>query len=405
MQLKNLKTKFFIFLTLGMSILVPLNFKTYASDNSLSVISNKNYDYKNNYSYILGPGDILNIEIVDVSEYSGIFSITPEGNLNLPYVREVSVEGKTIGELKNILKEKYSKFIFNPEIFITVAVYRPIRIFITGEIKKPGFYYLAGRQIVVNKKNKIFDFREQNLTQLEEDFEYGPQNFLSLNPGELKGTAISKNEKLNEEDPGFILPTVYDALRRAGGVTPFSKLEDVSIIRKLPTSQGGSIKANLNFLNLITNGDEEQNIRLYDGDIIKVARSNVELRDQILKASRTNLSPDFIQVYVTGRIKDPGPKVLPQGATLSQAIASGGGQKLLSGKVEFIRFRRDGSTDKRKIAYSKIIDADAGKENNPVLMAGDIVRVEQTLLSASAELANEFIPPSVGVISIINLLN
>ena len=147
------------------------------------------------------------------------------------------------------------------------------------------------------------------------------------------------------------------------------------------------------------------NARLYDGDIIEVSRSDVELRDQILKASRTNLSPDFIQVYVTGRIKEPGPKVLPQGATLSQAIAAGGGQKLLSGKVEFIRFRRDGSTDKRKISYSNIINSSAGKKNNPVLMAGDIVRVKQTIFSATAELANEFITPTVGIISIYNLID
>ena len=38
-------------------------------------------------------------------------------------------------------------------------------------------------------------------------------------------------------------------------------------------------------------------------------------------------------------------------------------------------------------------------------MAGDIVRVKQTFLSASAELANEFITPTVGIISIYNLLD
>ena len=108
------------------------------------------------------------------------------------------------------------------------------------------------------------------------------------------------------------------------------------------------MRTQLNFLELITDGNETQNIRLFDGDTVVVARSPVELREQIIKAGQTNLSPDFVQVFVTGRVRDPGSKVLPQGASLDKAIASAGGQKLICGQVEFIRFNRDGTTDQRK---------------------------------------------------------
>ena len=74
------------------------------------------------------------------------------------------------------------------------------------------------------------------------------------------------------------------------------------------------MRAQLNFLELITEGNETQNIRLFDGDTINVARSPVELRDQTIKAGQTNLSPDFLKVYVTDA-REPGIKVLPQGAT------------------------------------------------------------------------------------------
>ena len=59
------------------------------------------------------------------------------------------------------------------------------------------------------------------------------------------------------------------------------------------------------FLALITEGNESQNIRLFDGDTVFVARSPTELREQIIQAGQTNLSPDFIQVYVTGRVREP----------------------------------------------------------------------------------------------------
>ena len=161
------------------------------------------------------------------------------------------------------------------------------------------------------------------------------------------------------------------------------------------------MRTSLDFLTLITEGNESQNIRLFDGDTVVVARSSVELREQIIKAGQTNLSPDFIQVFVTGRVRDPGSKVLPQGASLDQAIASAGGQKLLRGQVEFIRFNRDGSTDKRKFFIGG--SNPAGSYKNPILMAGDVVRVNNSPLSATVTVLNEITGPFVGAYSAYNL--
>ena len=118
-----------------------------------------------------------------------------------------------------------------------------------------------------------------------------------------------------------------------------------------------------------------------------VRKSNDALRDQLLAASRTNLSPDFIEVFVSGRVKEPGPQQLPQGASLNQAIASAGGLKLLEGRVEFLRFTQEGATDRRISDYNP--KATSGDYRNPVLMPGDVVRVNESLVSASLELLNE----------------
>ena len=150
-----------------------------------------------------------------------------------------------------------------------------------------------------------------------------------------------------------ISPTLFDALQAARGVTPFSQLDTVQITRRRPLSQGGGkVQAKVNFLRLISEGDEDVNIRLYDGDTIFVRKSQDVLRDQLLAASRTNLTPDFIEVFVSGRVNEPGPQHLPQGASLNQAIASAGGPKLLRGKVEFLRFTQDGETDRRIFAHT-----------------------------------------------------
>ena len=183
-------------------------------------------------------------------------------------------------------------------------------------------------------------------------------------------------------------PTLFDALQAAQGVTPFSKLNEVQVTRRRALSQGGGKKrANINFLRMISDGDEEVNIRLYDGDSIFVQKSKNVLREQLIAASRTNLSPDFVEVFVTGQVNEPGAQQLPQGASLNQAIASAGGTKLMRGRVEFLRFTQGGNTDRRIFVYNP--RANTGDFRNPVLMAGDVVRVNESIVSSSLKLLNE----------------
>ena len=100
-------------------------------------------------------------------------------------------------------------------------------------------------------------------------------------------------------------------------------------------------------------------------------------------------------------MNEPGPQQLPQGASLNQAIASAGGPKLLRGKVEFLRFTQDGETDRRIFAHTP--RAKAGHYRNPVLMPGDVVRINESLVNASLELLNEITAPAIGIYSVYSI--
>ncbi|QNJ04956.1 polysaccharide biosynthesis/export family protein [Synechococcus sp. MEDNS5] len=352
-------------------------------------------------AYILGPGDAVVVELLDVPEYSGVFSIGPDGTLYLPRLRSLYVEGLTVEELRYFLTQQFSAYVRDPQVFVSPAAYRPIRVYIGGEVQRPGYYYLSGQQGVVGLE-KTLATTSPGATNLATG-QVGVAGRaatagITNNPANQVGPQI-QGVKINR---GLRLPTVFDALRTAGGVTPFSKLSEVSVTRKRPLSiGGGKMRTQLNFLELITDGNETQNIRLFDGDTVVVARSPVELREQIIKAGQTNLSPDFVQVFVTGRVRSPGSKVLPQGASLDQALAAAGGQKLLRGRVEFVRFNRDGSTDKRKFFLGGANPA--GSYKNPILMAGDVVRVNESPLSATVTVLNELTGPAVGIYSVYSL--
>ncbi|CRY91215.1 polysaccharide biosynthesis/export family protein [Synechococcus sp. WH 8103] len=344
-------------------------------------------------AYILGPGDGLDIELLDLPALSGRFTIGPDGTIYLPRLRALYVEGLTVEELRLFLTDQFRPYVRDPEVYIRPVRYRPIRVYVGGEVKRPGYYSLSGDQ----ELQRLSESAEQTtLGGISSPARRGGLNQL---PG---GATAATSGAAGLSTFGLQFPTVFDAIRAAQGITPFTDLSKVQVTRRQAASAGGGrIRTNLDFLSLITTGDESQNIRLFDGDVVSVAKSPEVLREQLLKAGQTNLTPQFMQVYVSGRVRNPGAVTLPQGSSLVQAIDLAGGTKLLHGKVEFIRFTREGEIDRRIFGFKS--DAPADDYRNPVLMTGDVVRLRESIASAGIEVLNEITAPAVGLYSVYSI--
>lgn len=143
----------------------------------------------------------------------------------------------------------------DPEVYIRPVKYGPIRIYVGGEVRRPGYYTLSRPQSV-----------NLDLTTSIE------QESTSISGGTSSTT---------------LFPTVFDALKTAQGVTPFSDLRQVEVVRKTALSAGSErIRTSRNIWSLISEEDESQNIRLFDGDVIKVAKSSAPIKEQLLKAGQ-----------------------------------------------------------------------------------------------------------------------
>ena len=283
-------------------------------------------------AYILGPGDTVMVELLDVPEYSGNFTIGPDGTIYLPRLRSIAAEGLTIEELRFFLTKEFSAYVHEPQVFVSPSVYRPIRVYIGGEVQRPGYYYLSDKQTVVENKQLNSTTLSSSIDPVTGLLRSGKNNIGS-------SALVRPASRVQRSVPTSACPLFLMHCVLPAESPPSPNWMKCPSPRKLPNSSGGrKMRAKLNFLELITDGNETQNIRLFDGDTVVVSRSPIELREQIIKAGQTNLSPAYVEVYVSGRVRDPGSKVLPQGATLDQALASAGGQKLLRGQVEFIRF-------------------------------------------------------------------
>jgi len=355
-------------------------------------------------TYLLGPGDSLQIELENIPELSGVFTIGPDGTLYLPRLRALFVEGLSVEELRIFLTQQFRTFVRQPEIYLRPIGYRPVRIYVGGEVRRPGYYTLSGSQQLGGVSSSADGaIRESGGEQMNTRPGLGSgQGFEPAGSSRPGGPGVGSGGSGSLTTYGAFFPTVFDAIRAAQGITPYSNLSAVQVTRRQPLSNGGGkLRTSLNFLSLITEGDESQNIRLFDGDVVSVAKSPEVLREQLLKAGQTNLSPQFLQVYVSGRVKSPGATTIPQGSSLNQALISAGGQQLLHGKVEFVRFTREGELDRRIFNYNP--NAAADTTANPILISGDIIRVQESALSAGISVLNELTGPFVGVYSVFSL--
>ena len=304
--------------------------KALADQNYRNITLEKSSD-KNKFLsediYILGPGDVLTLEINQLNNdiKPQVLTILNDGNVIAPFVGSVNISGFTIMQAENYIEKLLNKELISPSISLTLTEVRPLRVGIYGEINRPGIYVLS---------NNV---------------------------------------------------TLLDAIQKAGGVTPHSNLRNISLRRRLPGRENQYKVAKLDLLSALIDGQLSQNVLLFDGDSINLSKANnINSDSQII--SNTNAASEKVLVTVIGGVVKPGKLELKNGSTLNEAILFAGGPsnfKANRSNIQLIRINQNGtiSSTRHKFSYTK----SRNKSNNPILKEGDIVRVPESLLAKTGE--------------------
>ncbi len=336
--------------------------------------------------YIVDTGDILLIKFKDIEIFSREYSVDINGEIFLPEIGFFSVKDQTTQEIESQLLEKYKEVIINPIISVSIAGYRPLNIYIGGEVNRPGLYKLE------YKEND--EVRNRSI----------PTQSNNLNSFKMEQNNISYFEKEKSRITSNSVPKLFDALRKVDGLTNKADLSNIQIVRKNSnTFGGGTIKANINLLKLLKNGDQSQNIRLFDGDYVFIPPSENVLYDQIIDINKTNLNPREIQVFVTGNIPNPGSIILRQNSSLIEAIMAAGGKLNLNGNVQFVRLKINGNSEKRIFRFDD--SAIKGSYKNPILINGDLIVLNKNLLGKVTSVIGEVGSPIINAYGVYNLFS
>ena len=217
--------------------------------------------------YVIGPADVLTIQLFDQPDLSGKFTVEADGSFSFPLIGRITAGGLTLRGFETALKRQLADGYFrNPQVSVAVEQYRSQRVFVMGEVRQPGPVSLTGGMTLIEALSRAGSTLptasgEVAIVRAPPGYSGGP-----LNPGqeggseifrasirELESGSLSQNIQLRDSDTIFVPraetayvfghvknpgaygiqknTTVLQALALAGGVTENGAMNRVQIIR------------------------------------------------------------------------------------------------------------------------------------------------------------------------------
>jgi polysaccharide biosynthesis/export protein len=99
--------------------------------------------------YVIGFGDVLNVNIWKEPTLSGTAKVRPDGYITLPLINEVQVVGLTTAQVRKLLEEKYREFTANPFVTVRVEGIASSEVFLVGQVNRPGPFPLNGNDTLL----------------------------------------------------------------------------------------------------------------------------------------------------------------------------------------------------------------------------------------------------------------
>lgn len=163
---------------------------------------------RTNTAYIIGPGDLLAINVLHEPEVSQKVPVRMDGRITLPLIGEIQASGMVPDALQATIAQKLHDYIKDAEVTVVVEETKSQEFSVMGEVEHPGSFPL-------------------------------------------------------------IRPTrVLDGLAQAGAFRDFAKVTKIRVLRRTP--QGTTVTLPFNYKEVSKGKNDSQNIQLQPGDTIVV---------------------------------------------------------------------------------------------------------------------------------------
>ncbi|MCX7970999.1 MAG: polysaccharide export protein [Negativicutes bacterium] len=196
--------------------------------------------------YVVAPGDVLAISVAGLNSaggYSNVMTanygdisdktlamgsgsngimVRPDGKIEFPLIGEVTVSGLTVVQANALITEKLKVYIRQPRVTVNVVQYHTTRVYVLGQVVKPGLYELSGTHTLLDAigvaggytpnaaKREVFVLNRNRLNEQPKKY-----NLLAL----LEKGDMSQNCELQDNDVVYLSDN--GRLSLASDILPF----------------------------------------------------------------------------------------------------------------------------------------------------------------------------------------
>ena len=101
-------------------------------------------------NYVLGPEDVINIDVFNVPELSKNVRVANDGMISLPLIGRVQAAGLTAEELRKELADKWGEnYLQDPQVTVFINEFKAKPVSVIGAVEKPGLYSLTGQRSLI----------------------------------------------------------------------------------------------------------------------------------------------------------------------------------------------------------------------------------------------------------------
>jgi len=100
-------------------------------------------------NYIIGAQDVLDVSVWKEQDVSRVVPVRPDGKISLPLLNDVQAAGLTPSQLAAQITVALKKYVTSPQVTVIVTTINSQRIYIIGEVARPGaFPMLPGMNVL-----------------------------------------------------------------------------------------------------------------------------------------------------------------------------------------------------------------------------------------------------------------
>ncbi|MFV0617046.1 polysaccharide biosynthesis/export family protein [Megasphaera sp. WILCCON 0056] len=158
--------------------------------------------------YYMRPGDELNIVVTQQQDLGNSstnqspFVVRPDGNVSFPLVGEIHAEGMTVSQFTNVLQQGLARYIVDPDVSVNISKLGRVRVYVFGEVKKPGAVELEKGHTVIDAigaaQGFTRDTAKKKIFLIHQD---QPKSLIPINLNNMLKTGdMSQNVTLREGD-------------------------------------------------------------------------------------------------------------------------------------------------------------------------------------------------------------